>query len=100
MVKHQKTSGRRSWAGDNASTRPAPKPRSLTANSVPGSESALLERVRKLAGRHSRGVVLGIGDDCAIFRPRGAAEDLIFTTDLFLEDVHFRRATHKPADVG
>lgn len=44
--------------------------------------------------------MLGIGDDCAIYRPRGAAEDLLFTTDLFLEDIHFRRATHSAADVG
>ncbi len=45
-------------------------------------------------------VVLGIGDDCAIYRPKGSSEDLLFTTDLFLEDIHFRRATHTAADVG
>jgi len=48
----------------------------------------------------AKDVVLGIGDDCAIFRPRGSAEDLLFTTDLLLEDVHFRRATHTAKDVG
>jgi thiamine-monophosphate kinase len=50
------------------------------------------------AGR--KGLVLGIGDDCAIFRPRGAGEDLVFTTDLLVEDVHFRAATHRPQAVG
>lgn len=45
-------------------------------------------------------VVLGIGDDCAIYRPQGSSEDLLFTTDLFLEDIHFRRTTHTAADVG
>lgn len=45
------------------------------------------------------GVALGIGDDCAIFRPR-AGEELLFTTDLLLEDVHFRRANHSPEAVG
>lgn len=45
-------------------------------------------------------VVLGIGDDCAIYRPKGSPEDLLFTTDLFLEDIHFRRTTHTAADVG
>jgi thiamine-monophosphate kinase len=51
-------------------------------------------------GLPQRGLILGIGDDCAIFRPRGAAEDLLFTTDLLLEDVHFRRNTHSPEDAG
>ena len=46
------------------------------------------------------GVVLGIGDDCAIVRPRGAAEDWLYTTDMLIEGTHFRRETHRAADVG
>lgn len=42
----------------------------------------------------------GIGDDCAVYRPRESKIDLLFTTDLLIEDVHFRRATHPPAAVG
>jgi len=34
------------------------------------------------------GVELGIGDDCAIFRPR-PKEDLLFTVDQMIQDVHF-----------
>jgi thiamine-monophosphate kinase len=65
------------------------------------SESALLNRIAsKVSVPPGSGLKLGIGDDCAIFRPRGGAEDLLFTTDLFLEDVHFRRATHAPDEVG
>lgn len=45
-------------------------------------------------------VVLGIGDDCAIYRPRGSADDLLFTADQFVEGVHFLRETHKASDVG
>jgi thiamine-monophosphate kinase len=62
-------------------------------------EPQLIEAIRRRAGI-PRGLVLGIGDDCAVFRPRGAAEDLLFTTDLFIEDVHFRRDTHRPEDAG
>jgi thiamine-monophosphate kinase len=46
--------------------------------------------------------VLGIGDDCAIFRPRRTprSRDLLFTTDLLIEDVHFRLETHRPEEIG
>ncbi len=64
-------------------------------------EQHLLERIRrKIVLPLNSNLVLGIGDDCAIFRPRGAGEDLLFTTDLLLEEVHFRRETHRSADVG
>lgn len=65
------------------------------------TERAITDRLHALAKipTHSA-VVLGIGDDCAIYRPRGSADDLLFTTDLFIEGVHFLKDTHKPADVG
>jgi thiamine-monophosphate kinase len=55
---------------------------------------------RRTARRGSRELILGIGDDCAVFRPRDAAEDLVFTTDMLIEETHFRRATHRAADIG
>jgi len=64
-------------------------------------ELEFVERIRRRAGiGRIPGVVLGIGDDCAIFRPRGAAGDLLFTTDMLIEDTHFRRSTHGAGDVG
>jgi thiamine-monophosphate kinase len=65
------------------------------------SESEVLSHVTsRVLIPPGSGLKLGIGDDCAIFRPRGATEDLLFTTDLLLEDVHFRRETHSAEDIG
>jgi thiamine-monophosphate kinase len=61
-------------------------------------EQRIVDRIRAKVGA-SR-MALGIGDDCAIFRPRSAREELVFTTDMLVEDVHFRRETHTPAQVG
>jgi thiamine-monophosphate kinase len=63
-------------------------------------EDELTARIARRIGPLAHGIVLGIGDDCAVFQPRGGPEDLLFTTDLLIEDVHFRRETHGAADVG
>jgi thiamine-monophosphate kinase len=44
-------------------------------------------------------VRLGIGDDCALLRPR-AGEELAVTTDLSIEGRHFRLDWHPPESVG
>lgn len=61
------------------------------------TEDALIARIGPTAG--GRGMVKGIGDDCAIYRPR-PGEDLLFTTDFFNEDVHFRRRDRDAASLG
>jgi thiamine-monophosphate kinase len=43
---------------------------------------------------------MGIGDDCAVFRPHGAGEDWLLTTDMLIEDIHFSRETHPAQAVG
>jgi thiamine-monophosphate kinase len=57
-------------------------------------ELELIAKIRAAAERAGAtsgpGVVLGIGDDAAILRPR-AGEDLVWTVDDQVEDVHFRR---------
>jgi thiamine-monophosphate kinase len=62
-------------------------------------ELALVEAIRRRAGRASGGLRLGIGDDCAVLRP-GAGQEICVTTDFSLEGVHFRRDWHAPASVG
>jgi thiamine-monophosphate kinase len=41
-----------------------------------------------------------MGDDCAIYQSPGSSEDLLLTTDMVIEDVHFRASTHPPDAVG
>ena len=65
------------------------------------TETRLIDVLRRRAGLPGRAeIVFGIGDDCAIYRPRGSADDLLFTTDMFLEEVHFQRRTHTAPDAG
>jgi len=53
------------------------------------TELEILERLRKIAGSgRSRGVIRGIGDDCAVLRPK-AGEDLLLKTDQLIEGIHF-----------
>jgi thiamine-monophosphate kinase len=64
------------------------------------SERSLIRQIRRMAASSSnRFVKAGIGDDCAILRLRPGF-DLLVTTDLCLENVHFRRGWHPPAVVG
>jgi thiamine-monophosphate kinase len=67
-------------------------------------ERDLIAAIRERAGQRavypSRGILnLGIGDDCAVLRPR-RGQELVVTTDLSLENVHFRRDWHPPQSVG
>jgi thiamine-monophosphate kinase len=56
------------------------------------NELALIDRLRMMDG------VSGIGDDCAVFRPK-ATEDLLLKTDQLIEGVHFLK-TMRPEAIG
>lgn len=64
------------------------------------SERSLIRQIRRMAEASTNSAVKkGIGDDCAILRLKPGSE-LLVTTDLCIEDVHFRRAWHPAAAVG
>jgi len=83
---------------------PYPIEVSRIANNAPNSpakrELTLIRRIRQRASAASRGEVrLGIGDDCALLRPR-RGEEFAITTDLCIAGRHFWPATHPPESIG
>jgi thiamine-monophosphate kinase len=64
-------------------------------------ELELLRAIRSRAGKGVRGggLRLGIGDDCALLRPRNG-EEFAVTTDLSIAGRHFRLDWHPPESVG
>ena len=66
---------------------------------MPRGEFNFIEQVRRRygsTGRRVAGLVRGVGDDAAVFRPRGGLETII-TADLLVEDVDFR-LSYTPAE--
>lgn len=56
----------------------------------------------RLSGTAREHLVLGRGDDCALLKCPDSDEDgsICLSTDLFLEDAHFRRRYFSPGDIG
>ncbi len=68
-------------------------------------EQALLDWIRKRAGRNgAKGLLLGIGDDAAVFRvgtgKTGTKTKTLATSDMMLEGVHFDLRYQTPYQLG
>jgi thiamine-monophosphate kinase len=64
-------------------------------------EFGLIERIERAVGRLAvpRSVVIGIGDDGAVLRPR-AGEDVVVSTDAAVEGVHFDFSSQSARNIG
>lgn len=63
------------------------------------AETDFIRWLSRTSGRSVPGLRLGIGDDGALIRVQGGQE-LILTTDLSIEGVHFSQKYHPPEAVG
>jgi len=62
-------------------------------------EFGLIGLIRRQVAHRSPGTLLGIGDDAALLAvPKG--RNLLVTTDMLLEGVHFQRRWGRPRDLG
>ncbi len=66
---------------------------------IPLDEDDIVAAIAAIAGRERGRVLLGIGDDAAVWQPSRSARSVI-TTDALVEDVHFSRATMSMEEIG
>ncbi len=71
----------------------------MVANKKTGlQEFELIRWIQRQVGSSSH-LTLGIGDDCSI-QPQHAGQDLLTSTDLFIEGIHFKREWSNWYDLG
>jgi thiamine-monophosphate kinase len=67
---------------------------------VTPSENKIVRLLQKKFLVRDPSLVMGIGDDAAVVRPRGCKEAWLVTTDMLVEDIDFRRKWSTPAQLG
>lgn len=63
------------------------------------NELQIIQAIRRWTSGSAPGLVTGIGDDCAVVRPR-ANRDLLFTTDFLIDGIHFLRDRQSAVECG
>src|SRR3569832_2339486 len=67
---------------------------------MPPRERDIIRQLRRWTAHQDPSQLrVGIGDECALLRPR-PNDDWVVTTDLSSEGTHFRRDWHPPDSVG
>lgn len=74
-------------------------PGSSSTHRIPLDEFQLITHLRRRFGQIPLSVVRGIGDDAAVFTPKKGRQ-IVLTTDLLVEGVHFDLKTASLEDVG
>lgn len=62
-------------------------------------EVGLIKRIGEIIGHADPQVLISIGDDTAVIKPDNNYLQLV-TTDILVEDVHFRLETYTPFEIG
>ncbi len=62
-------------------------------------EFGLIRRLTRIIPRKNKRLRTGIGDDCAVIR-QDRSWDLLVTTDLLIDGVHFRSGGSSPFEIG
>jgi thiamine-monophosphate kinase len=63
------------------------------------SEFDFINSLRQRVAASSQSIVIGIGDDAAVFRS-SSEKEIVISTDLLVEDIDFRRTTTPPYLLG
>jgi thiamine-monophosphate kinase len=61
-------------------------------------ELPLLEQIRRRFGKYSSRILVGIGDDAALIK--ASSENLLVTTDMMVEGIHFNLSFATPYQLG
>jgi thiamine-monophosphate kinase len=66
-----------------------------------GGEFALIDQLNRITAMYHADLIVGVGDDAAVIRTAPApAPYLLVTTDVLVEESHFRRAWATPEQIG